>query len=267
MAGPILGGVLVTHLGIGPAFAINAGSFVLSAILVSGVHLPPVPAENEGERPLHALAEGIRYIAATPLLRGVFIALGMIMLASAIKTPLEPLFILRTLGRKPEMLGLVGGAWGIGMVLGSLSAPAAARRWPRERLFVMSIVLVGIAVLVASQQRTLSPVLLLWFVAGMGNGAGTVAYESLLQERVPDSLRGRVLSASEAILDSAFLIGAFAAGVVGDRLGVRAAFAGSGILFLSAALLTHVILKRQSHGPDEFIRVPDAAEEEPVTAG
>ena len=40
--------------------------------------------------------------------------------------------------------------------------------------------------MIASQQRLLSPVLLLWFVAGIGNGSGTVFYESLLQERVPD---------------------------------------------------------------------------------
>jgi MFS family permease len=243
MGGPILGGVLVTRLGVNPAFAINACSFGISAILVARVQFPPVPADVEAERPLRALAVGFRYIAATPLVRGIFAALGLIMLASAIKTPLEPLFILRTLGRRPEILGLVGGAWGVGMVLGSLAAPAAAKRWPRERLFVMSITLVGTAVLVASQQRVLSPVLLLWFLAGIGNGAGTVAYESLLQERVPDSLRGRVLAASEAVLDGAFLVGAFAAGLIGDRLGVRAAFAGSGILFLLAALLTHMILR------------------------
>jgi MFS family permease len=184
------------------------------------------------------------------------------MVASAIKTPLEPLFILRTLGRRPEMLGLVGGAWGVGMVLGSLAAPAASRRWPRERLFVMSIVLVGIAVLVASQQRILSPVLLLWLVAGIGNGVGTVVYETLLQERVPDSLRGRVLAASEAVLDGAFLVGAFAAGMIGDRLGVRTAFAIAGCLFLAAALLTHLIMR----GP---ITLPDRveADAEPETEG
>jgi len=244
MAGPILGGVLVTRLGIRPAFAINALSFGISAVLVSGVHLPPVPAEAREERPLRALAEGVRYIAATPLVRGVFVGLGLIMLASAFKTPLEPLFILRTLGRKPEALGLVGGAWGVGMVLGPLAAPAAARRCPRERLCVRSIALVGCSVLVASQQRALSPVLLLWLLAGIGNGAGSVSYESLLQERVPDSLRGRVLAASEAVLDGAFLVGVFAAGLIGGGLGVRVAFACSGALFLAAALVTHVILGR-----------------------
>jgi predicted MFS family arabinose efflux permease len=244
MAGPILGGLLVTHLGAEPAFAVNAASFALSAFLVSGVRFPPVDPATTSESPGRALLDGMRYVATTPLVRWVFVALGLIMLASAIKAPLEPLFILRTLGNKPQALGVVAGVWGVGMVLGSLAAPAAARRWARERLFALCIAAVGVAVLVASQQRLLSAVLLLWFVAGVGNGGGTVFYESLLQERVPDSIRGRVMAASEATLDASFLVGAFAAGVVGTHLGVRAAFAGSGGLFLLAALFTRLTIAR-----------------------
>jgi predicted MFS family arabinose efflux permease len=245
MAGPITGGLIVTHLGIEAAFAINAASFVLSAVLVARARLPHAPRRAQAESPLRALAESIRYIRTTPLVRGIFAALAVIMLASAIKTPLEPLFILRTLGRRPEALGLVGGAWGLGMVLGSLAAPAAARRWARERLFAMSIALVGVAVLIASQQWLLSPVLLLWFLAGVGNGGGSVFYESLLQERVPDAIRGRVLAASEAVLDGAFLVGALLAALIGERLGVRMAFAASGGLFLAAALVTRLTIDRQ----------------------
>src|ERR1051325_6315354 len=66
MAGPILGGVLVTHLGVGPAFAVNAATFVVSAILVAGVHLPPAPAEARAESAPRTLVEGIRYVFATP---------------------------------------------------------------------------------------------------------------------------------------------------------------------------------------------------------
>ena len=92
----------------------------------------------------------------------------------------------------------------------------------------------------------LSPVLLLWLVAGVGNGAGTVFYESLLQERVPDSLRGRVIAASEAVLDASFLGGAFLAGLVGSHLGIRTAFVVSGVLFLLAALITRLTIARPS---------------------
>jgi MFS family permease len=257
MAGPLLGGALVTHFGPTTAFALNAASFGLSAALVSGVRIPSVSAITRLESPGRALRDGFRYIAGSHLVRAIFVALAMVMLASAIRTPLEPLFILRTLGNRPQALGIVGGAWGLGMVLGSLAAPAGSRRWHRERMFPYSIALVGVAVLIASQQQLLSPVLLLWFVAGFGNGSGTVFYESLLQERVPDPLRGRVLAASEAILDASFLAGAALAGILGDRLGIRAGFAVSGALLLVGALFTRMFI---GHPPRAAVGFDAAAD-------
>jgi MFS family permease len=154
MVGPVVGGLLVARLGVGPAFGVNALSFVVSAVLLARVTLPPPPAATDGPTPgpAGALVEGFRYMASTPLVRGILVVLGMVMFAAAIKTPLEPLFVFRALGRKPEALGLVGGAWGVGMVLGSLAAPAAARRWPRDRLFAVGVGAVGVAVLVGSRQ-------------------------------------------------------------------------------------------------------------------
>jgi MFS family permease len=267
MIGPILGGILVSHVGAGPAFAINALSFVVSALLLTRVHLPrsAVDEDQPSASPVEALTQGLRYIKSTPLVRGVLMVLGMIMLAAAIKTPLEPLFVLRGLGRPVQALGLVGGAWGVGMVLGSLLAPSAVRRWARERLFGLSIAVVGLAVVAASQQRALSPVLVLWLLAGIGNGMGTVSYESLLQERVPDAYRGRVMAASEAILDTAFLVGAVVAGYLADRVGIRTAFALSGAMFLAAALLTRVMLIAQ-RGQSEVLLPSDEATEFPVSA-
>ena len=75
-----------------------------------------------------------------------------------------------------------------------------------------------------------------------------MCYESLLQERVPDALRGRVMAAAEAILDGAFLVGAVAAGVIGDHLGVRVAFGLSGFLFLAASAMTVALVVRSERG-------------------
>lgn len=253
MVGPVIGGLLVGTLGVMPAFAVNAATFGVSALLLAGAALPQrIDDDDEDEPspgPITALREGVRYMAGTPLVRNVLLVLGVLMIAAALKSPLEPLFILRTLGRRPDALGVVGGAWGTGMVIGSLCTPNAARRWPRERLFAVALALVGACVLLASRQHTLSPVLLLWVAAGFGNGMGTVSYETLLQERVPDSMRGRVMAASEAILDGAFLVGALIAGALGNALGIPAAFAASGGLFLVASAMTLFLLARRTPAP------------------
>jgi MFS family permease len=146
------------------------------------------------------------------------------------------------------------------MILGSVAAPAAARRWRRERLFGVAIGVVGIAVILASQANVLSPVLLLWIFAGAGNGIGSVSYGSLLQERTPNRLRGRVMAASEAVLDGAFLLGAASAGWLGSHVGVRGSFIVSGVIFLLAAVLSQRLLLDRSDEPaEELAAYPVAA--------
>jgi len=245
MAGPIAGGLLVTQLGSHAAFAVNALSFVLSGALLLGVRLPPrTPVMT---RPVRALADGLRYAVSTPLVRGAFIVIGLVMFASAIRSPLEPLFVLRELGLRPAALGLIGGVWGLGMVLGSLSAPAATRAWRGERVLAISIVAVGLTVVTASWTRTLGPLLLLWLFAGFANGAGSVSYESLLQGRVPDAYRGRVMSASQSVLRASLLSGASLAAWLGGHVGVRSTYALSGVLLVLTGLLARPLLSARRH--------------------
>jgi MFS family permease len=264
MIGPVLGGLLVARLGEAPAFGVNAASFVLSAILLSRVRtsLRPEADGRMGARSAVAdLVEGVRYSIRTPLVRGILISTGVIMFAAAIRSPLEPLFVLRTLGAQPEALGFLGGVWGFGMILGAVAAPALTRRGSRVRLFGISTAVVGVAILLAADAGSLTPVLALWMLAGAGNSIGSVSYGSLLQERTPDRFRGRVLAASEAVLDGAYLAGAACAGWLGHQLGVRGAFVLSGLLFCLAAILSQVLLSRRREA-----RAP-SPRREPVAVG
>jgi predicted MFS family arabinose efflux permease len=243
MAGPALGGVLVAQFGLGPVLALNAGTFVLSALLLAGVAVPRASAT--GSSALRDLEAGIRYSLRSPLVRGVFVVIGCVMFAAGVRSPLEPLFVLDSLGLTPQSLGLIGASWGLGMVLGAAAAPAAARRWPRERLLPLGIILVGGAVFGASQAEDLSAVAGLWLVSGVGNALGAVSYESLLQERTPADVRGRVMAAAEAVLNAAFLGGAWVSGWLGSSAGVRPAFAASGALFMLGGASSLVLIKER----------------------
>jgi MFS family permease len=191
----------------------------------------------------------------------MLLVIGVVILGAASKAPLESLFVLGTLSLGAEALGLVGGSWGLGMVLGSVAAPLLARRWPRERLFAACIAVVGLSILTASRATELTTVLIAWLAAGAANAVGNVSYDSLLQERTPDELRGRVFAASEAVINAAFLSGALIAGWVGSHLGVRAAYAISGGVILVAAVLARILLsdprRPGEHPPGERHEVTD----------
>ena len=241
MIGPVIGAAIAAAWGPNLALVLNAASFLTSALLISTVPIPRV-RELIRAAPHRALVEGFRYTLSTPLARGVMVVIGLVMVAAAIRTPLEPLFIVRTLAERPAALGLAAGAWGLGMVIGSGVAPGLAARFPRERMLSVSLVIVGVAVLGSSQARSLEPVLGLFLAAGLGNAVTVISYKSLLQERTPDRLRGRVVAASEAVLDSSLILGALLAGSLGGLVGTRSAFAISGAIFLFTGVLARVLI-------------------------
>jgi MFS family permease len=261
MAGPALGGFLVATVGSTPAFALNAGSFLLSALLLGGLRLKQETGPSEDRTTMHDLAEGAKYTLATPLVRSLLIVIGIVLVAAATKAPLESLFVLGTLSLGPTALGLVTGSWGLGMILGSVAAPALARRWAREQLLVVMIAIVGVAAIAAAGASGVQTVLLAWLCAGLANAVGNVAYESLLQERVPDRFRGRVFAGFEVVANVGFLAGALLAGWLGSTIGVRLTYAVSGGLLLAAAAIGRGLLLREPVRPFEAPVEPTAPPE------
>ena len=92
-----------------------------------------------------------------------------------------------------------------------------------------------------------------WPAAGLANAVAVISYQSLLQERTPDHLRGRVVGASEAVLDASLIVGAVTAGSIGALIGIRGTFAISGTVFIGAAVLARLLL-----GQGEPVQEPTA---------
>src|SRR5207249_3798935 len=103
---------------------------------------------------------------------------------------------------------------------------------------------------------------LAWLVAGAANAIGTVAYESLLQERTPDAFRGRVFAATEAVLDISYLAGAGAAALLSRMVGVPISLGLAGLVLIGASIASRRLI-RSPEVPQEMARPPAR---EPATA-
>ena len=247
MIGFPLGGFIVDQFGVDWGFTANAISFGFAGALVAGTAMPrgiKVPAENL----ISELREGFTYVRRSKTVRAVIVVVTLITLAAGVKSPFEPLFALDSLDAGTSGLGILGAVWGAGMLLGSLVASGLDRRLGHARLLTASVGAVAIAVGGAAVMPALAPVALLWIVGGVANSLGTVAYETLLQERTPDSIRGRVMAVLEASLQAGLLIGVGVAAFTdtvfkgGDpaRMGMLLA----GLAFGGAALCSWWLLQR-----------------------
>jgi MFS family permease len=262
MVGPAVGAILVATAGPASAFALNALSFVVSAALLARIPLGRAErAEADGWEPVRDLVEGARYIVRTPLTRGIAVVMGLALMLVAAKGPIEILVVRDrvtdgSLGAVARALGVLTAAWGSGMVLGSLLAPAATAHASRERLLAAAAMVTGGCFLAANQLRSVLPVAALWLVAGAATGVANVAYETLLQERTPDGLRGRAFATTEAVQDLMYLAGALAIAAIG----VGGSFAPLGVAFVGVGLVTLGLLVPPAATEPTAVREPAPAD-------
>jgi hypothetical protein len=173
--------------------------------------------------------------------RGVVLVAGVTMLAvGGGAAPVADAIAVR-----PEALGPAAAAWTFGVALGLVAVPTVASRCPPERLLPAGIAALGSAVLGASQASATSSRLGLWLVAGFGSALATISYGSLLQERMPGSLRGRVLALGTAVGGCGLLAGASFAAWIEALAGAAMALAASGALLFVAAAASVALVSAQ----------------------
>ena len=260
--GPVIVAGMVSTWGARPAFLLNTVSFLLSATLVARIRRRHVPgaqhAGGNGDGWFVAATAGLRHISRRPPLHGLLVLMAFVVLGAALRAPVEPRFVVDALGGSAGAIGALASLWGLGMVLGSAVGASAGRRWSLEKVLVASVTVLAVCILSASWLALLAPVAALWLVAGSANALGSVAYESLLQQRTPDHLRGRVFGAAEAVLDLTYLVGAVAAGFLGALVGTRVGVGVAGAAVLVAGLYGVVALLSRSD-PATPPRPSDAA--------
>ncbi|MFA9431058.1 MFS transporter [Egicoccus sp. AB-alg2] len=215
--GPATSGVLLATLGAEPAFVLNAVSFLVLIAALLVVHPRPRTEPAHRDRSVRA---GLRHVRADPVL--------LLLLAAVAATGFaaDPAITLA-----PSLAQAVGGADTLAAVLvsafGVAAVPAAAVSGRLQRSVGSLEVATGGCLTIAAGLVVSAVAPAPWVaVAGFGlTGVGFVlaltGFTTVLQRRVPDALRGRVM----ALWSVAFLgnrpVAAVIDGAAADRFGPR----------------------------------------------
>jgi MFS family permease len=243
--GPLLGGVLVAASGPDLAYAVNAASFAVSALLLAripGRLLQSGRSLSRGH--LRDLLEGFALVRSSGPLLLVFVVWTIALVANGGINVSEVVLAKETLDGGAFGYGLMWAASGIGLVVGgSLYARAAARR-PPAQLYPASIALFAAAVGVAAVAPSIWVAAAAMVVCGVGNGAAVVANVTFVQRGAPDRLRGRaftvIMSVNYLCLGAAMVV----TGPLTDRVGARWIWGGCALLLVGAALVAHAMCRR-----------------------
>jgi hypothetical protein len=185
----------------GYAFVINAGTFVLSAIMLSRVIVQPSEPMERHESMLRSIWIGFEAVWADAPLRAfiIYIALSQLFMMGNIMVGQPMMATLRVdLYQLPAaaIVGLFGASAGVGAVIGSLVAGFFAR--PSEAFYgpmmMMIAALRGLTMLSLGFITELSSVLMLFACFGLLMGYTSVFFMTWMQTRVNISLLGRMMS-------------------------------------------------------------------------
>ncbi len=231
--GPAIAGLTIGAFDISIAFLLNGLSFM--AVIVAytvmrddELHSPPLILRPRSAGEVRTtLAEGLRYVWATPL---VLLATAVIGLASTfgmnfnVIIPALARDVLRT---DAAGYGFLMAASGIGALVAALTI--AFSRRSRPALIAGGSLLLGVAEIVLGLGGSFGVSLVLMFVVGLGAILMAATANTTIQLTVPDQLRGRTMSVYTTVFAGSTPFGGLLMGWIASRFGVDVSLAVGGI--------------------------------------
>ena len=241
--GAALGGVFAAAFGRNAAFIANAISFVVAALLFSGVKRPMqserTQNSNQGRvRPIADMKEAINVAKKDPVILALLCSKMTFAVGAGIVSQLAVLasnvFNVGDSGR-----GLLIGVRGIGSGLGPILGARIAGRDMAKLLKVCGYA--GLVFAVCYVGAALSPFIGMAAVfialAHLSGGAQWTLSTLGLQMEAPDHVRGRVMAGDMAMVNTMIGFTSILAGLTSQFIGVRPAI----IIFAAAAAVASVV--------------------------
>ena len=244
MVGPVLGGLMVSAWGPSVPYAVNAVTFLVSALLVARIADSQLRSqESLTSGHWRDVADGVRLVLTALPLRTVLIVWNVVLVGSAAINVAEVFFVQDVLGAGAVGFGVIIGASGTGLVLGSFLAAPALGKVGLRRHYAGSIALMALGWGGAALSPSIWVALPFVIGGAAGNGAAIICNQILVQRGAPDRFRGRALS---TIMSTNYLILGLAmgtAGVLTDWLGARWVMITAATVYLAGALAAVMVTR------------------------
>ena len=230
VGGPAIAGPLIQLLGPPIALAVNAATYLASALFLGSLRKVETRAEIDAnaEPPtrLGDLAAGLQALNGDPVVRAVAIVVLIQGLFGGIFSALYMLFAIRGVGLGAAILGLVIAMGGVGGLIGAMMGPWLARRLGLGLTAAVGALIggaslaliplahgsvaMGAAYLIGSQ-----------LLSDSFATASVIGLTSLRQSRLAPEVMGRAGAALAVGSGGLMIIGALGGGVLGAAIGMR----------------------------------------------
>jgi MFS family permease len=237
LVGPPLAGVLIALLGTSNVLLLDAATFAVSAAAIAVAVPRPVRtfAERTSGGYLAELFEGLSFVRRDALILSIVVVAAVLnALDSPVFSVVLPVYADTNFGSAVALGTMIGG-FGAGSLVGAVLFGAVGHRLPRRATLIAGWVLVGLPFWALAAEPSLPLSVAALFVSGLAAGPLNPIIFTVVQERTPEEMRGRVIGALWAAALAATPLG-MAAGFALELVGLRLLLMGIAACYLVVTL-------------------------------
>lgn len=233
--GPAISGVLIVELGSGAAFGFNAATYTIFLIALFLLNLPPeatARASTAAHGIVHDIVVGFRYATRHVGIGPMLVMLTVSAVAGRPFGELLPGFADDVFGMGAQGLAWLTSATGAGAAVGGLWLAQRPGIAGLTRVSISSVLVLAISLLAFAATDWFWLGIVSVFVAGLAMVMLGVGQQTLIQNAVDASMRGRVMGLYGMIQRGGPAVGALIMGALSERFGLQAPIIAGAVICL-----------------------------------
>ena len=237
MLGPSITGILIAAFGGALGLGLAAAASFLALALYSRIRLEGETPPHDGQPVLTQLADGLRFVGADFVFASL-IALAMFnSLFGMSYVTLLPIFADSYFKAGSVGYGLLNAAHGAGSLIGTLTLATIAHRIARPgRALLIGAACVGLGLMAFSRAPGMGLAMPMLLLVGFSGTFYLTQVSTVIQQKVPDQLRGRVLGLY-SLCWNLLPLGGLLGGALASAVDARFAVLFGGAMVTANALL------------------------------
>jgi len=245
VVGPAMAGFAIAWFGEGWCFFLNGLSFVAVIVALLMMRIERTETKPSEDSPLKSFVQGFHFAMSDAAVRPALLLLSVLSLFGLQYSVFLPIYANDILRGGARILGLLMSAAGVGAVLGALHFAARTHYKGLARWIAATSMTCAAGLIIFSQARFFWLCAAVLFVVGFAATSQMAATNTLIQNRVPDELRSRVMAVYATMFMGVQPIGSLIAGGVAKHIGAPYTLTvfGSLVLIGSLFFLFRVVLR------------------------
>jgi MFS family permease len=237
VVGPAIAGFALAWKGPAWCFLLNGISFLAVLAALLAMRIQKFAAKPPEGSPFQNFIQGFRFAMSDFPVRSVLLLLSLLSLLGLQYSVFLPIFANDVLHRGAKGFGLLMSTAGIGAVLGALYFAGRTSYKGLARWIAGTSLACGVGLVLFSQSRVF------WFsgaillIVGFAATVQMAATNTIVQNRVPDNLRGRVMAVYATMFMGVQPIGSLIAGVIAKHIGAPNTLTIFGALVIVGSLI------------------------------